>query len=252
MIIAHIPRDLDTLKALSLTCRSWYIATVPHLHHTLALGDKAPSITGGELMPLSQLHRLGLLPLIKEIRVVQWHAKWFEPHAFSRRDLRYFSALTNVGTLEINHLDISRFMPSIERYFGHFSPTLRSIALSSPFCTPRQLSHFLSLFPNLDDIKIYGVIHPPNNTLDTKLVPFSAPRLRGRLVLHQFDSVETWTGLFTAGGGLQFKYMDLWKVGGCKPALFEACAGTLETLRFYATDASVGEWFGMGSFTNLS
>jgi hypothetical protein len=31
------------------------------------------------------------------------------------------------------------------------------------------------------------------------------------------------------------------QVGGCAPVLFEACAETLETLRFYASDASVGE-----------
>ena len=163
------------------------------------------------------------------------------------------SAVVNVETLDLKCFDISRFIPSIERYFGHSSPTLRSIVLSNPFCTARQLSHFLSLFPNLDDIKIYGLARSPGNTIhDTKFVPFSAPRLRGRLVLYESDSIETWTDLFTAGGGLRFNYMDLWRVGGCAPALFEACAGTLETLRFHPTDASVGEWFGMDSSTNLS
>ena len=37
MIIADVLLDTPTLKACSATCRSWYIATLPHLHHTLTL-----------------------------------------------------------------------------------------------------------------------------------------------------------------------------------------------------------------------
>jgi hypothetical protein len=238
MIIAHIAHDLDTLKACSLTCRSWYTAAVPHVHHTLTLKDKTPSTTRGELMPLSQLHQLRLTPLIKEIRVVQiWG--WFVPQAFSHHDLRYFSAFTNVQALELEYLNISLFIPNIKYYFGHFSPTLRSITLPGPCCTPRELSHFLSLFSNLDDIKIWGgSVHPPQTIADTKLAPLSTPRLRGRLVVGDFDSVETWTCLIAAGGGLRFRYMELHKVGGCAPVLFKACAKTLETLRLYETNPS--------------
>jgi hypothetical protein len=243
MIIAHITRDLDTVKAFSSTCRSWYIAAVPHLHHTLTLKDDILSTTRSELKPLSKLHHLGLMPLVKEMRVDQWHERWFVPREFSRRDLRYFSAFANVTILVFRYLDISHFIPGIECYFCHFSPTLRSIALSEPCCTPRQLSHFLSIFSNLDDIKIWQFSTPtPNITVaDTELVPFSTPRLQGRLVVYDFDSVETWTRLIIVGGGLRFHFMELLKVGRCASALSEACAETLDTLRFYAVDASVGE-----------
>jgi hypothetical protein len=236
MIIAHIARDFDALKTCSLTCRSWYTAAVPHLHRTLTLTKR------GKLKPLSRLHRLGLMPLIKEIRVEQKGA-WFMPHAFSRRDLGYFSAFANVRTLKFEYFEIPRFMPGIDSYFGHFSPTVQSIMLLQPFCTPRQLSLFLTLFPNLDDITIQRIsTSPPNTTiLDTEFFPFSTPRLRGRLALLGFDSVETWTHLIALGGDLRFRYMDLCRVGGCAPVLFEACAETLETLRFYATDPLVGE-----------
>jgi hypothetical protein len=40
IIIAHTVDDLGALQVCSLTCHSWYIAAVPHLHHTLTLGDK--------------------------------------------------------------------------------------------------------------------------------------------------------------------------------------------------------------------
>ena len=242
MVIAHITRDLDALKACSLVCRSWYIAAAPHLHYTLTLRRNVPSTARDKLKPLSKLHQLGLMPLVKEIRVDQCHDQWLVPRGFSHRDLRYFSAFANVQTLTLQYLDISLFIPGIERYFGHFSQTLRSIALNKPCCTPRQLSHFLSLFPNLDDIAMCWLASPPNETIpDPELVSFSTPRLRGRLVLSYFDSVETWTDLIATGGGLRFHYMELWKAGDCAPVLFEACAESLETLRFYAVDGAGGE-----------
>ena len=156
----------------------WYIAAVPHLHHTLTLGKKPrfvvyerkrPSIRG-DLEPLSRLHELGLAPLVKEVRAEQWGGnRWFVPQAFSSRDLGYFSALTNVRTLRIQRMEIHRFVLDIEHYFGQLSPRLRSIKLFYPRCTPLQLSHFLSFFPSLDDIEIMGVDrHIPDPTIPVR------------------------------------------------------------------------------------
>jgi hypothetical protein len=252
MIIVHIAHDLDTLKAFSLTCCSWYIAAVPHLHHTLTLRDTRNTIRD-KLKPLSQLHRLGLMPLIKEIRVEQ-NLFWFMPQEVSPCDLRYFSAFENVHTLSVKYLDISRFIPGIERFFGHFLPTLRSVAFFGPFCTPGQLPHFLSLFSNLEDIKIQQCYtYALNVTIpDAELVPFSAPRLQGRLVVYNFDLVEVWTRLIAVGGGLRFNYMELCRVGECASVLFEACAETLETLRVYGVGTSHGEYFSIALSTDLS
>ena len=244
MIIAHLTGDLDGLKACSLTSRSWYIAAVPHIHRTLTIEEGRLDKRRDKLKPLSKLHELGLTPLTKQITVHQLlNSQWFTPQAFSRRDLRYFSAFTNVRILKIEHMNISGFIPGIERYFEHFSPTLRSIVLCNPCFTPRQLSYFLSLFSNLDDISIKGssTRQPDTTTPDAKLVPFSAPELRGQLTLRNYRWVETWTHLITSCGGLRFRCMDLYKVGSCAPILFKACAETLETLRFYTSDDSVSK-----------
>ena len=191
-------------KFNTLTCHSWNIAAVPHLRHTLTLRRNIPSFIGDgldppsardKLKPLSKLHRFGLIPLVKEICIEQWcgAGSWFIPQAFSRSDLRYFSAFMNVHTLRFRGMEINRFIPRIKNYFEHFSPILRSITLFSPYCTPRQLSHFLSIFSNLDDIEIwYGRGSLSNTaTSDEDLVPFSAPKLRGRLALRDFRWVET-------------------------------------------------------------
>ena len=246
MIIAHLTRDLGALKACSLTCRSLYIAAVPHLHHTLTLWTGARDKNRRELKPLSKLNGLGLAPLIREIRMLLYK-EFFVPQAFSPDDLRHFSAFTNVQTLILRTLDINRFILCVERYFGHFSPTLRSIKLAAPYCTPRQLSYFLSLFPNLDDVNISSTRKLFSTVIPGKeLALFSAPKLRGRLELYGTDWVETWTDLITSCGGLRFHYMDLRWVGGCAPFLLGACAGTLETL-----GCSLCKWLNTGLSVDL-
>jgi len=248
MIIAHLIGDLHALKTFSLICREWYIAAVPHLHHTLTLRDTTPDKTHDELKPISGLHKLGLASLAKEIRVIQSHHRmgdcWFEPQTFSRRDLRHFSAFTNVQTLTLQNVDISRFMPDVDRYFGHFTSTLRSIVLAQPRCTPQQLSSFLSLFSNLDDIYIYSPVDKPTKIVcDSELVLFSSPKLRGRLELFDCTWVETFADLTTLCGGLQFHDINLRSPASDAPILQGACAETLETLRF----DMLGKEFNVGS-----
>jgi len=233
-ITAHITRNLDTLKACSLICRTWYLAAVPHLHRTLILSDMKPDKSHAKLKPLPKLHELDLTTFVKEIQVWQGsNEDWFIPQAFSPNDLSYFSAFANVESLVLRNMDISRFIPDIQRYFEHFAPMLQSITLHTPHCTPRQLSHFLSIFSNLDDVHIHFPERPFNTSApDTKLIPLSSPKLRGRLELSGFRWVETWTDLIASCDGLRFRHVDLHHPTGCAPILLGACAETLETLQF--------------------
>lgn len=247
MVIAHLTHDLDTLKACSLTCRSWRIAATPHLHHTLALTGERPEPDRSRLEPLPKLYELGLIPLVREIRVRQGSGSgsWFVPQAVNHLELRYFSAFANVHTLNLQYLQIHRFISDTEHYFGNFFSTLQSIILSDPCCTRRQLSYFLSFFQNLDNVDIRN---PYTRTTDTTvpdvgLVPSSAQRLRGRLALHYFPWAETWTDFIASYGGVRFCRMILCGSGNCAPPLLEACAETLETLRFDAWNTSVGKQF---------
>jgi hypothetical protein len=143
--------------------------------HTFTI--PSPSRDVCELKPLYKLRRLGLAPLVKEIQVVQTSRMWLVPWAFDSRDFGCFSDFANVQTLTFECLEISLFMPDVERYFGHFPPTLRSLTLSSvPLCTPRHLSHFLSLFPNLDDIAIWQFSMHRHNLTPPIQSSFRSPR----------------------------------------------------------------------------
>jgi len=233
MIIAYFTHDIQTLKACSLTCYLWYIAAIPHLHHTFSF----KGVDRSGLKPLSMRHSLGLLPFVKDLRVLQppSQPRWFLPQSFNRRDSSYFFAFTNVQSLAVQHLDLHNFIPGLERHFGHFSPTLRSITLEAPRCTPRQLCHFFSLFPNLDDIEVRSPVHVRTEDLDDSLPPFSTPRLRGQLTLSSFTAVDTWEDL-AASCGLRFRSIYLYPVSKCAPVLLAACAETLETLRIEPGD----------------
>lgn len=228
MIINHLIHDIQALKVCSLTCYSWYIIVVPHIHHTLVLGGN----NNDNLKPLSNRGALGLLPFVKEVRILRspGHPGWFRPQLFKPWNSSHFSVLTNVQSLTIQDLDISKFISKLHRYLGHFSSTLRSLTLETPRCTPQELYCFISLFPNLDDLQLESSIRRDSGPRERAPIPYHVPRLRGQLTLSHFYLIETWRRL-AASGSLQFRSIRLRSVSSCALVLFSACADTLETLR---------------------
>jgi len=226
IIIADLGDDIWSLKSFSTTCHSWYIAAVPRLHRTLTLLERPLDPARGELKPLAKLHKMDLLPFVKELRFrAASYEPWLSPRHFDGQTLHYFSALTNVQQLRIERFDLSKFMPGVERRFGHFAPTLRCLSLTVSSGTQRQLLYFLALFPNLDDIEIeYYPTTKPDVTTNRDsgvAIPFSVPSLRGKLRLTYFPSETISRDMITLFGGLRFRYMDLWRGRGCSwgPAL---------------------------------
>ena len=177
---------------------------------------------------------MDLLPFVKKLWIrTSSFDPWFSPRNLDRQTLRYFSALINVQQLRIERFDLSKFMPDIKQYFGHFAPALRSISLTISSGTQRQLLYFLALFPNLDDIEIeyYPIAKLDTTKPDSEVaVPFSVPSLRGQLKLTHFPKEAMFRDMITLFGGLRFQCMDLCSVEGSQ-LLLEACADTLQTVR---------------------
>ena len=236
MIIAHLTYDIPTLKACVFTNPTWYSIVTPHLHHTVSLGERfsaAPDVNNNtRLSRLPSWHKFGLLPLVKQLHFTQ-AINWTGPATFDSQNMRYFRAMVNLQELRISHLDLAKFPMGFGGCLGHFSPTLRSLALHSPRGFRRQLIDLFRLFPMLDDIEIslrrreWG----DDTAIDNKLVPVSG-WLGGRLALSAFDDVELLKDMVVAFGGMRFTSMDLPSVRGAETVL-EACAHTLETLRIH-------------------
>ena len=243
MIIIHLIYDTHSLLACSLTCYSWYISIVPHLHHTLTISTNP--FKKRKLMwpyPLMYTYRLGLLPLVKKLRIREGYNTdiyGLSSQHLNPRLLHLFRALKQVQELEIDYLDIPTLMPRIRQCFGHFLPTLRSLCLREPKGCHRQIIYFIGSFRHLEDLKLpfsyarYHLRWEPRN--DLTLFPPFAPPLRGRLMVTFLERAGFLEEMIELFGGIRFRRMDLFYVGGIS-LLLGACAETLETLRFYPTD----------------
>ena len=240
IIIVNIIYDKRSLRACSLTCYSWYIAAVPHLHRTLVTRTYEWDTKCLWPNPLIYMHRLGLLPLAKKLQITggsRIHGRMFIPGELNRFILPYFAALTNVQELGMDYLDISEFMPRLRRRFGHFLPTVRSLALRAPRGTHRQIIYFIGLFRHLEDLKLLyqEVTFWKEPADDPRLVPAFVPPLRGRLTMTCFTRVGLLKVTIALFGGIRFHHMDLFNVYGTR-LLLHACAKTLETFRLYPSD----------------
>ena len=235
IIIAYLRYDIRNLRTCTQICYSWYIAAVPHLHHTLTVRlDWYNGLKFRWPNPIRYRHTLGLLPLVKEFRV---HGEYlrFSPKLFNYCTLRQFSALANVQKLEIEHLEIPSFIPRVQRYFRHFLPTVRSLVLGEPSGTHRQIIYFIGLFQNLQDLKLlYDRVHITEES-DPTLIPAFVPPLRGWLELVCFDSAGFLRGMIDFFGGIRFRYMNLYEVNGMR-SLLDACAKTLKCVVLDPTD----------------
>jgi len=239
LIISDLIGYTSALLACSMTCYSWYIAAVPHLHHTLTTRNSLTCSDGGKSnwpRPLRNSYNLGLLPFVKQFHFHTF-CDPFTPEKLDRSTLHHFSALTNLQELGIGELRVPNFMPNIQQYFGHFTPTLRSLVLWEPVGSSRQILYFIGLFSKLQDLRISYVssVDQREGMAGAKLVPLSVPPLCGRLTLKCFTKEKLVKDMITFFGGLRFRYMDLFKVK-CVRLLLGACADTLEGLRLYPTD----------------
>ena len=244
VVIAHLALDVQSLLACSLTSYSWYIAAAPHLHRTLI--TQTDFLYGKRKFlwpaPLWSMHKLGLLPVVKTF---QFHGGYdgrfhreFSQKRFNGRTLRHFSALTNVQELGIDFLDIPGFMPRIRRYFGHFLPMLRSLALREPKGSCRQIVYFIGLFEHLEDLKLLCNVTDSlerKSADDQALTPLYVPPLQGRLTMMRFTRVELLKEMIGQFGGIRFRWMNLYEVDGMG-LLLGASAKTLETLWLHPGD----------------
>lgn len=235
MIISYLAYDSRTLKACASTCFAWYNVAIPHLHHTLTFRQWATDTSRRYLNPLEPLHELDLLPFVKQLQFERgiFGTPWVAPAIFDSESIQYFGALENLQDLTIANLDFFKFPMGVGEYFGHFSPTLRSVALSAPRGTRRQLLDFFRLFPKLDDVKIshYHIWAEAR----APLIPVKG-ELRGRLALNDFGDEELLKEMIVAFGGMRFTSMDLHDVLGIQ-LLLEACADTLETVHIHPGSA---------------
>ena len=151
------------------------------------------------------------------------------------RTQREFSASTNVRELYIANLDIPSFIPTIQQYFGQFSPTVRFLTLRAPKGSHRQVVFFVGLFQHLEDFVLRCDQSRPWAGDYPKLIPPFVPPLRGWLTVtgcREYGLAKTMVDLF---GGVRFRHVVLLHMAGTQLLVY-ACADALEGLWLDATD----------------
>jgi len=238
IIFAYLFYDMCSLRACTMTCRSWYTVAVPHLHRTLPIEIYSRVPDSRWPNPLRRMHTLGLLPLVKCLWVYGCNNDnvGLSPMLFNHRTLHQFSALTNVRELEVEYLDIPNFMPRIQQYFKHFLPTLRSLGLREPRGSNRQIVYFVGLFQHLEDLSLIysGVNLREQPAADLTLVPRFVPPLKGRLKM-RFTTAGLMKDVIELFGGIRFRNVRLFHVDGMR-LLLDAGAETLEILVLHPSD----------------
>jgi len=240
-IIAYLIHDRHSLRTCTMTCYSWYIIAVHHLHRTLIAPTCPLHKPEGSLWPKQLLYKqkLGLFPLVNSfwVRGDGSGLVKFSPKLFNCSTPCPFFALTNVRRLRIDYLDIPSFMPRIRRYFKHFLPTLQSLALEGPKGSCRQIIYFIGLFQHLQDLLLLNIgaksrEKPADNRA---LIPRFIPPLQGSLVMLYIARVDLAKEFIDLFGGIRFRRMELLDVEGME-LLLNACAGTLESVLLDPTD----------------
>jgi len=243
MIVAHLIGNTRDLVTCSLISHSWYIAAFPLRHNTLNISTNSSGTNERFTWPeaLLQMGELGFLPFVRKLQIRRCYdppLPGISPKLFNRCTLRHFFALSNVQELVVDCLDIPSFVPRIQRYFGHFMPTVRSLALNTPEGSCQQLVYFIGLFEHLEDLKLLHYVPDPPE-YDPKdgqtLIPPFVPPLRGRLTIMESEGLDILEEMTVRFGGIRFRWMHLYDLDQMQP-LLGACAETLETLRLSHTD----------------
>ena len=238
MIVSYLIHDLRSLRTCTLICYSWYIVTVPHLHHTLTIKTYYHIRRFAWSDVFQHTHALGLLPLVKRLRVRGKHDHTgLSPTLFNSHLLRQFFTLSNVRELEVEYLDIPNFMPRIRQYFRNFLPTVRYLSLREPKGSHRQIIYFIGLFRHLQDLRLMtiGADLCQETADDQAPIPLFIPPLRGHLVMAFLTEMSFIEKMIDLLGRIRFYHMNLFEVDGMR-LLLDSCAGALECLVFSPTD----------------
>lgn len=240
MIISYIC-DLKTLLSCARVSKEWFLIVVPYL--TIKTSIIIPHTRWFFRRPRQEPYKLVCPQVVKRYHIVVDDD--FTPEQLRKRDFSHFRTLENLQELGIEHLNLSSFIPYIEKHFGRFALTLQSLTLYQPNASCREILYFIGFFKTLRDLNL-DHFYPKDETEATKnlvLIRPSMPPLNGRLTL-----ISVWGGLELVeemiklyDGKLNFRRVDLIKAN-CTEGILKACAGTLKTLQLHG-DYLGGEYF---------
>jgi len=252
--IIHFHRnDTRTLKACSLICRAFFSVIRGLIHGSVRLSrwkfyplynfaDRiaAKVLPRGRLRTLArynpELHmkhlsvvgKHGLLGYAREVDIDIGHC--LAPEDLETY-LPHFHSFTQVHTLRIDGLDLTRCLPAFGQYFTQFVPTLRSLHLHYVMGSVQGVLEFVCKFPHLDDLSLPTPPIPGNRVdVPPRLSVEQSPPLTGILVLGGSTAFAREWFLPKIPGGLHFRSIYADRLGKKElDGILAACSSELRT-----------------------
>ena len=245
-ILGLLRDDIEALKACSLTCRALFsvnremihgrvrLATWK-VHHTSGLAGRiaAKVLRGGRehevhMRYLSIAGERGLLGFTRELIIDIGPS--FTPEALEVY-LPHFLSFSKVRTLRIHDFDTKSFLPTFERYFARFVPTVHSLHLPDVVGAIHEVQEFIHKFPYLDDLSLtLSSCHSAD--VPAKLPAGPSPPLKGKLILRGSGEVPV-RFLLEIPGGIHFLSIDVSGVDKVDlDEILVACSHALEMFSF--------------------
>jgi len=242
-ILNFLHKEIKTLKACSLTCRALFSAVRGLIHGKVRWKVYRPSrLVDRIALKVLQSRRsheahMRLLSMAGKRRLLGYAQELiidigpsFAPETLEVY-LPHFLTFTQVQTLRIRSFNAKSFLPSFERCFAQFVPTLRSLHLPEVVGDIHEVLEFIWKFPHLDDLSLTlcscrWVDIPP------RLSEENSPSLKGKLILRGSGTTST-RFLLEVPGGLHFRCIDAGGMGKVDlDEILVACSPTLEEFSF--------------------
>jgi hypothetical protein len=184
------------LRSCSLVARSWVRRSRQHLFHSIELASTADIGNWiGSIRP-------GVGGVSGYVRKLWLNVNWDQ---WSQRfpSAEHLRSFTHVEDLRLTYWCGGRATKEeVEEAFGRFGPSVRSLSVSLPRGDVGSFLHFLSLFPQLDNLSIW------TSCLDESLdpLPGNAVAVRRSLVL---DCAQEHFADALIGSGLKPKTLKI-------------------------------------------
>ena len=241
--------DIRALKACSLTCKVMFASTRRLIHQTLHLTldntlriltpkEKRHYEKGNRDVELRFLSFMGVRGFLQYTQRVHICTQYPFTPGILLPHLHHFQSLNRIHTLTIDNFCANEWVDYHATCFGHFYPTLTSLALSHSFGR-RGLLNFALRFPNLENLSLEWLkfdLGPERELTNAATSPDRSPPLRGCLRLAANDNVPVrfWVQAFREPPkGLNFRSVELEGIpSSLAQAALNACAQTLEDVTF--------------------
>ena len=228
-IIDMLVGDPNSLLSCSLVSTSWVHRS---RHHLLA------HIKLNSLSDLQLWFTVGLEPSSHHVRsldLAQDEFRWIAPETLATIP-NDFTPFYNVRSLSLTGMDLTLFDErSLTRFFGNFSERLTSLSVNGLTAHPDTLLFFISMFPNLDNLKLDYLTMGRTKSTAPFRYPAATPKFRGKLTLSNLKA--NGTSMISPFADLPLAFDDV-SLENCrfetpKPLndLFVACQETAKKVR---------------------